>query len=523
MTTKEMKQSGTVKKECFSYIRFSSLKQAKGNSEDRQLEIAPRVAAEKGWLLREDLCVENLGLSAYKGSNLKIINGIIEAAEAGNIPKGSVMIIEALDRLTRISVDDAYQLFRRVIKSGVEIYTDRSSRHLTEADLNNPMSLMLTVVELDAAFQYSDKLSYRVGKAWNKKRELLASEGKKLTKMVVAWVDKETWEPIPEREIIIKKIFNLYNSGYGISAIVRQFNNEKVPTFGKGKQGWSSSYIWQVLHTRAVIGEFQPHVTKSSETGNYYKRIKSGDAIQNYFPAIINTKLFYEVQAKLGNNTKVRKTDQITNLFSGVAYCECGAKMYLAESNKRGQSRKYYMCWNKVKGLGCNAPSIRYEPIENIFLITAAQNAEKLFKNDSSVSGEVQSLRGKKGEFEKQIANITEYVIAGNGTKALVQRQATLEKEVDEIRLQLQIAESRLSAKTSKPQIDFGQVTIKQLADSINVRRKVRDFILSHVESIKFSLDRKNMGIQFRSDSIADMFNRTIDGLPTLKQPHANN
>ena len=98
-------QTGTVKKECFSYIRFSSLKQAKGNSEDRQLEIAPRVAAEKGWFLREDLCVESLGLSAYKGSNLKIINGIIEAAKAGGIPKGSVMIIEALDRLTRISID----------------------------------------------------------------------------------------------------------------------------------------------------------------------------------------------------------------------------------------------------------------------------------------------------------------------------------------------------------------------------------------------------------------------------------
>ena len=473
-------------------------------------------------MLREDLCVESLGLSAYKGSNLKIINGIIEAAEAGDIPKGCVMIIEALDRLTRNSVDDAYQLFRRVIKAGIEIYTDRSSRHLTEADLNNPMSLMMTVVELDAAFQYSDKLSYRVGKAWTKKRTLLASDGKRLTKMAVAWVDRDTWKPIPAREAIVKKIFSMYCNGFGVSAIVRKFNADNVPTFGKGKS-WSSSYVWQILHTKAVIGEFQPHVTKSSDTGNYYKRIKSGDAIQNYYPAIINPQTFYEVQGKLGDNTKVRKTDEIGNLFSGVAYCKCGAKMYLAASNKKGQSRKYYMCRSKVKGLGCNAPSIPYEPIENMFLATVVENAEKLFKDDSGVSGEIQALRGKLGEIDRQIANITEFVIAGNGTKALVQRQVALETQADEIRLQLNIAESKLSAKVSKPQKDeLVSITLKQLSESIKLRRKVRDFILSHVESITFPLNRKGMGIQFRSDSVAGMFNKTV-GLPALKQSNSNN
>ena len=519
MTSSQKKKNETTQKECFSYIRFSSLKQAKGNSEERQLEIAPRVASNKSWLLREDLCVESLGLSAYKGSNLKIINGIIEAAEAGDISKGTVMIIEALDRLTRITVDDAYQLFRKVLKSGIEIYTETSGRHLTIADLNNPMSIVMTVMELDAAFQYSDKLSGRVRSAWNKKRNLLASEGKRLTKMSVAWVDSKTWKPIPEKVAIIKMIFKMYSNGEGISSIVRKLNGDKIPNFGRGKN-WSSSYVWQILHTKAVIGEFQPHVTKSSESGTHYNRIKSGDAIPNYYPAIVDPQLFYEVQGKLGDNTKTRKTNQIGNLFSGVAYCECGAKMYLAVSNKQGKSRKYYMCWNKIKGLGCKAPSIPYEPLENTFLGIVVKNAESLFKTDSGASNELQTLRGKVGDIEKQIENITGFVIAGNATKALVQKQSELETEADAIRMQLKIEESKLTAHRRKPQKEeLIAITNKELVSNMNVRRKVRDFVLSHVDTITFGLDRQGFGIQFKSDSVGNMFKTTLNELPALKQP----
>jgi DNA invertase Pin-like site-specific DNA recombinase len=87
-------------KQCFSYIRFSSSKQAAGDSQKRQTQIAPRIAAEKGWTLREDLNIADLGLSAYKKQNIGSLKAVQAAAESGNIPKGSVMIIEALDRLT---------------------------------------------------------------------------------------------------------------------------------------------------------------------------------------------------------------------------------------------------------------------------------------------------------------------------------------------------------------------------------------------------------------------------------------
>jgi hypothetical protein len=65
-------------------------KPAKGTSEDRQLEIAPRIAAEKGWQLDESLNLLDLGLSAYKKQNVGSLKAVCAAAEADRIPAGSV-------------------------------------------------------------------------------------------------------------------------------------------------------------------------------------------------------------------------------------------------------------------------------------------------------------------------------------------------------------------------------------------------------------------------------------------------
>jgi DNA invertase Pin-like site-specific DNA recombinase len=503
-------KTNEASKICFSYIRFSSAKQSKGNSFERQLEIAPRVALEKGWTFRQDLSLNSLEMSGYHGSNLGAIKGLIEGTKDGRIPKGSVCILEALDRLTRLDVDTAYQLLRELVISGLEIYTDNSSRHITEKDLKNPMSIMMTVVELNAGFEYSDKLSDRVGKAWARKRKALAETGKPLTKMIVGWVDGKTGKP-NDRANVVNRIFEMYNSGHGISAIVRILNQEKVKTWGRGKSGhWNCSYLSELLHSRAVIGEFQPHITKRAEKGNYYKRFKSGEPIKGYYPAIVPEKLFYEVQAKIGDSRKGPKTENIGNLFSGVAYCECGEKMYLVNSNKKGDARKYYTCWGKVKGLGCQALTIRYEPLENFFLMTAAKNAEKLFAVKSPSRERAEMIRGQVMTIEKQIEHITPFFLQGRGSITLGNALEKLETELNELNQELAIETAKFTANVQNPMVDFREITIKDLANSIEVRRKVRSFALAYVERIEFPLDRQTMGIQFKNDAMAGMFQQSL-------------
>src|SRR5262245_41576841 len=109
-----MKENTSVNsaKVCFSYIRFSSKAQEGGSSLDRQSPIAEKVALEKGWIYRPDLNASDLGVSAYKGDNLKTITSIIEAVKSGKIPKQTVMVIEAFDRFSRADLDTAEDLLK---------------------------------------------------------------------------------------------------------------------------------------------------------------------------------------------------------------------------------------------------------------------------------------------------------------------------------------------------------------------------------------------------------------------------
>lgn len=514
------RQAKGNQKQCFSYIRFSSAKQADGTSEDRQLEVAPRVADEKEWFLREDLTVKNLGVSSYKGTNKETLEAIIQSAKDGIIPQGSVMIIEGLDRASRFTIDEGYQLIRAILLAGVEIYNDKIKRHLTKSSLNNLLEIMEVLFELNAAFQYSDMLSQRVGKAWRIKREsLYDGTGNKLSENCVKWIDGKTWEPIPEKVKTIKRIFELYNDGHGITAIIKVLNGEKVPNLGRGKKGWNSGYVWAILHSRAVIGEFQPYKTHTVAGRKSYARTKLGDAIPNYYPPIIDESLFYQVQAKMGDAKQTVKTGKIGNLFSGVAFCECGEKMYLASSKKNGVTRNYYMCWGKLKGMGCNTPTIPYTPIEGFFLSTIVKNAHKLFTGKKQDNSKLIELRGRVAEMETQISNITQAVIGGKATKALVEAQSKLETDLDAMRSELAIAESMAANKvqvdTSK---DFVSVTFKELTENINVRRKARDFILGHVGIMEFPLDRKTVRIGFKNENQKANVKMIEDTLETLKQ-----
>ncbi len=52
---------------CYSYIRFSTPEQIKGDSLRRQLEDTEKFAKDNGLYLDDSLTIKDLGVSAYKG------------------------------------------------------------------------------------------------------------------------------------------------------------------------------------------------------------------------------------------------------------------------------------------------------------------------------------------------------------------------------------------------------------------------------------------------------------------------
>lgn len=121
-----------MKRIAHNYRRFSSGKQAKGSTLDRQEEFALSLCAKNGWQLSE--IVIDAGKSGWKGKNAATGNlkGFLDAIQSGKVRPGEILIIENLDRLSRDEILPALNLFSSILSAGVDIATANPERIYTK-------------------------------------------------------------------------------------------------------------------------------------------------------------------------------------------------------------------------------------------------------------------------------------------------------------------------------------------------------------------------------------------------------
>jgi DNA invertase Pin-like site-specific DNA recombinase len=305
----------------FSYIRFSSKKQQKGESFRRQSEFAVEVCRENGWVLDESLTLNDLGVSAFRGTNAKVgaLGEFLEAIRIGRVLRGSILIIESIDRLSRSKVGEALQLFISILNSGVSIVTREPRRTYTQDSINDIAALLEPLIYMSRAHEESATKSFRLKDAWARKKER-AAQGIPMTKMAPRWLEltEDGYKLIPDRAATVREIFRLSAEGLGVQRILNYLvaNPEKHPPFGDSGR-WRDSYVLQILSNRAAFGEFQPQMR---EEGN--RRVDCGPAIKGYFPAVISEELFFEVQAGMKKRFRAagRPGEYETNLFTGIVF-----------------------------------------------------------------------------------------------------------------------------------------------------------------------------------------------------------
>ncbi len=82
-----------TKPKAYSYLRFSTPDQQKGDSKRRQIELVRRYADTHGLDLDAVLTFHDLGVSAYRGKNRDAALGaFISAAEDGRVKKGAFLL-----------------------------------------------------------------------------------------------------------------------------------------------------------------------------------------------------------------------------------------------------------------------------------------------------------------------------------------------------------------------------------------------------------------------------------------------
>lgn len=400
---------------CYSYIRFSTPEQLKGNSLLRQLELSKKYAEENGLYLDESLTLKDLGLSAFSGEHRKrgALGVFLKMVKQGKIPKDSVLLVESLDRISREQVLDAFDQFRQIIKKGIKIVTLTDGMEYSEKTLNsNPGQLMFSLTIMSRAYEESLQKSKRLAAAWNNKRKQVKE--KKLTRMCPAWLyyddSLQKFKKNNDRCKIIKRIFQLSFDGNGIGRIAKTLNREKIASWKKNT-GWHASYVYKILNNRAVLGEFQPHTRINK------KREPAGEPILDYYPRIILDNLFYQVQERLRSNaSKGGKTASLRNLFGGLTVCGfCGAKMQFVNKGKHPKGGTYLVCDRARRGLGCKYLSFRYPDFEKAVLtFCSGLNVQDLLTDDddnreskiAAIQGEITGIKGNLEVLKTKIENL---------------------------------------------------------------------------------------------------------------------
>ncbi len=457
------------KPRAYSYIRMSTDVQLKGDSLRRQEQLSRQYADEFELDLDERFQLSDIGLSAYTGENLQ--NGelglFLEAVKTGRIPKGSYLLIEAFDRLSRQTPTSAASLFLDLINNGINVVT-LSDRQLYKAGETDWMQLLVSIVGMSRAYEESRIKGERVGKAWSNKRDNASSA--KLTSICPAWLklsaDRSTFDVIGDRDQIIKRIFEESLAGIGTFSITKRLNGDKVKPFGKSA-GWVQSYVTKILKNRAVLGEYQPHKIVND------KRVPEGDIVEGYYPRIIEPELFYKVQSmrreRSAHPNSGRKGEQISNLFTHIAKCEyCGEPMRFVNKGSGSKGGTYLKCSKSISGRGCVETSWRYSDFEKSFLyFTSEIDLDMLFRA-SSITSERHAIEARSIEIRERIHDAE---TKRERVFELIQETAHstkfLSSKIDEIQVEIEKLEIELTGLSSIVPVEKVNITSDELREKI--------------------------------------------------------
>lgn len=368
------------KRVAYSYIRMSNPSQIEGNSLERQLSITRSYSKRMGFSLNEDY--RDIGLSAFTGKHIETgqLGKFIEAVESGKIEKGSVLIIENLDRFSRQPPLTAMNQLQSLVQHGIDVHELHSGQIYTKNTLNELPMLLVSLIGFNHSNQESEKKRLRLKNAWQSARDKL--DTKVMTARCPAWLvmktDRTGYDLKSEEAKIIKKIFDLcINDNMGAFAIARYLNARpkqfpKITAAQKhnrtdagDKTGWQKSYIIKILKNPAVHGRFQARTKVDG------KMIETGPIYENFYPSVISKERFHSAQAKKSVRKIVgggRKGEKFANIFTKLIFCgTCGGSVHYRD---RGESRHggiKLVCSNNEAKNKCNAKAWDYQEFVEAF------------------------------------------------------------------------------------------------------------------------------------------------------------
>lgn len=483
------------------YLRFSSDKQEGGSTIQRQTSTNVPYIDRRDHSL--ELTIKDEGVSGG-GDHIKRGNlgKFLKEADTGKY-QGWVLIVEELDRLSRMGIHETNELIQRIWNAGLTIELSKPGRVIAKG--RDMQTAMMNLFEAWNAEQRRLQMkNYALNGAAKKRDELIAwlalpEEIKEKTPcpilgaLLPAWLKKgSNGLPVEVTEVArsgkhIKKvpaktvvrIFELAAEGFGARTILEKLN-------GDGN-GLSPAWVNKVLKSQSVLGEF--------------RSAKIDEPVFGYYPPIVDISLFQRaraaVDAKNGmdHNARVRACagrNDYSNLFYKLAW-----DVTTPEAPFRmARQTPYFMTQNRA-GKG-HVHQIRYDWFERAFRTFIRTNVDwynviAQGKPNELLAAEKEQndLMGEVKKLNDQIASKTALFVEATGTQ-----EKLLLGVIDSLQMKLTSAEASLNAitatvnnlKAKLANLESPERLFELLddpdADNADIRRKLKAEISKVVQRI---------------------------------------
>ena len=485
----------------FLYTRISTLQQAGGYGIERQqsavidflndavlpTQLGYSVSSEYYEMLEPDL-----GRSAFKGHNFKkgSLGRFKERVLNNEILPPAIMIIESVDRFSRLPDYEAIAEFNTLIRAGIDIY-EVETGNTYSTKLDGTLSKLSHAIE--RAHAESKRKSGMAKKSWENRRRKLKEQGQALLTNHPRWLQiVDNKYQVNELAAVILKMYEMYAEGYGTTVILKMFNDAGLLDNGNL---WNTVSTHRILSDARVtgileVGRTRDKIPKLDEKGRQATDDKGkpvfytpSEGVRAY-PEIVPESLYNRVR-RMMESKSVANTHRTTryqrNLFNGISRCGlCGEAMI---ADKNGHGKLFLVCLGRRARKGCVLPNMPYDVVERELLNHA--NGLTFEQQDvpeqTELLEQVKDLEADIEELESELNDADDAVVLAL-VRVIKNKKAVLQKLQDEL--------TGITIQASNVKFD---VTVLSVQENVKERQIANVLIKKVIKRITFFREGDNI------------------------------
>lgn len=505
------------------YARFSSDNQ-------REESIEAQMRAMEDYCQRNGITIADRYIDRARSATTDRRPEFQRMIADSDTDKFSMVLVHKLDRFSRDKYDSTFYK-RKLRMNGVRVIS------VLENLDDSPESIILESVLEGMAEFYSKNLAREVKKGMTQSALKCKHVGGKPPTGFKVNPDTKLLEVDETEAPIVRRIFELYNSGLGYAAICNDLNDAGYKTkLGAqfGKNSIRSILVNEKATGTYIFNRATSHDIFRRRNNNISKPYDEIIRIEGGCPAIIDRETFEAAKVRMAKNAHApgRFLAKEPYMLSGIIFCgECGGAF---TGNRRyGGSNKTlcvsYRCGQRARNKSCDNKEIRCESVDNLVL----DLLEKRFFNDTAIthltnklnrhvqkqavqSANVIPVSQKRLEtVNRQIDNIANAIADGLYQPSMKERLETLEAEKTKIEADLrQLTEVQPEIPViTESMIRKTLVDFKHFVKTRNIP-EVAKFIHTYVERVE--VHRNDVKVTFKA---AFAFTRGVEDM-TFTESH---